>query len=68
MMIKDNEIIVLREKIVKEAASQLENGIITATEYLTDLNAAAQSKIDLQYHKIELAKAQVDYLTTKGKF
>ena len=68
MMMKDNEIIVLREKIVKEASSQLQNGIITATEYLTDLNAAAQAKIDLQYHKIELAKAQVDYLTTKGKY
>ena len=68
LQVKDNEIIALREKIVKASAAQLENGIITSTEYLTELNASAQAKIDLEYHKIDLAKAQIDYLTTKGKF
>jgi outer membrane protein TolC len=64
----DNDIISLREKVVKTAESQLENGTITATEYLTELNNLSQAKVNLQSHKIELVKAQIDYLTTKGKF
>ena len=65
---KDKEIIALREKIIKSAASQLENGTITATEYLTEMNAASQAKVNMETHKIQLAKARVDYLTTKGKY
>ena len=65
---KDNEIIILREKIVKSAASQLENGTITATEYLTELNASVQAKINLESHKVQLVKAKIDYLTVKGSY
>lgn len=64
----DNEIIGIREKVVKTAESQLENGTITATEYLTELNNLSQSKVNLQSHKIELVEAKIDYLTLKGKF
>lgn len=64
----DNEIISLREKVIKTAESQLENGTITATEYLTELNNLSQSKLNLQSHKIELVEAKVDYLTLKGSF
>ena len=68
LLVKDKEIIALREKIVKSASAQLENGTITATDYLTELNAASQAKINMELHKIQLAKAGVDYLTTKGKY
>lgn len=64
----DNEIIDIREKIVKTTESQLENGTITATEYLTELNNLSQSKVNLQSHKMELIEAKIDYLTLKGKF
>ncbi|MFH0865351.1 MAG: TolC family protein, partial [Bacteroidota bacterium] len=64
----DNDIIGLREKVVKTSESQLENGTITATEYLTELNNLSQAKVNLQSHKIQLAKTRVDYLTLKGNF
>ncbi len=64
----DNDIITLREKVVKTAESQLENGTITATEYLTELNNLSQSKVNLQSHKIQLVKTQIDYLTLKGNY
>lgn len=64
----DNNIIELREKVVKTAESQLENGTITATEYLTELNSLSQSKVNLQSHKILLEKTKIDYLTLKGNF
>ncbi|MGD0710183.1 MAG: hypothetical protein ABR968_03305 [Bacteroidales bacterium] len=44
------------------------NGAITATEYLTEKNEELQAKLNLETHKIELVKAQIDYLTTKGKY
>ena len=64
----DNDIISLREKVVKISESQLENGTITATEYLTDLNNLLLSKVNLQSHKIQLIKTKVEYLTLKGSY
>jgi len=64
----DNDIINLREKVVKTAESQVENGTITATEYITELNNLSQAKVNLQSHKIELIKTKMDYLTLKGNY
>jgi hypothetical protein len=66
LIIKDNEIIELRSKITKSASSQLENGVITSTDYLTELNAETLSKINLETHKIQLLQTKVNYLTIKG--
>jgi len=63
---KDKEIITLRNNITKTAASQLEHGVITSTDYLTELNAEIQSKINLETHKIQSVQAKINYLTLKG--
>jgi outer membrane protein TolC len=63
---RDAEIILLREKITKSISSQLDNGVITASEYLTELNAESKAKLDLEKHKIELAKAKLNYNATLG--
>ncbi|MCF8296099.1 MAG: TolC family protein [Saprospiraceae bacterium] len=63
---KDNEIIELRTKIKETAASQLANGVITSSEYISELNAETQAKLNLQYHKIQLTKAKINYLTITG--
>lgn len=65
---KDFSIINLRSKITRVSSSQLDKGVITSTEYLTDLNAELQAKLDLQLHKVMLVKSKVDYLTCKGEF
>lgn len=64
----DTVMIELRERISKTAASQLENGTITSTEYLTEVNAEASARMNLEYHKIMMVKAKVDYMTNKGDF
>ena len=66
LIVKDNDIIVLNEKIVKSVASQLDNGVITSTEYLIQLNSEAQARLDLETHKIELILAKINYLTSMG--
>ncbi len=66
MIGRDLQIIELREKISKSTSSQLDNGVITSTDYLTELNAESKSKLDLQAHKIQMAKAKLDYKATIG--
>lgn len=63
---RDEEIVLLRTKISRSAASQLENGVITTTAYITELNAETEARIRLETHKIQLVQAKVNYLTTKG--
>ena len=63
---KDYEIIALRSKITKASASQLENGVITSTDYITNLNTEIQAKINLESRKIQLVQSQINYLTIKG--
>jgi outer membrane protein TolC len=63
----DPELISLRRKISSTAASQFENGIITATAYLTELNNEKQAVISSEMHKISLAMARTEYLNISGK-
>jgi len=66
MIGRDLQIIELRERISKASSSQLDNGVITSTEYLTEINAESRSKLNLRAHKIQLAKAKLDYKATIG--
>ena len=65
---KDEELIKLRERIADVTYSQLQNGIITSTVYLTELNNKIQSQLMLETHKIQLLQAKINYLTTKGVY
>ncbi|MDZ7691119.1 MAG: TolC family protein [Balneolaceae bacterium] len=63
---RDRKIIELREQVVKETASQLDNGVITATEYVTQLNRANAARLSLFINRVQLSQAQIEYLTTLG--
>lgn len=54
VMSKDKEIISLREKVRKSAESQLENGVIDATAFLTKVNDENQAVLTAAFHEIEL--------------
>lgn len=62
---KDQEIVNKRKEIMKSVSSQLENGAITSTEYLTELNAQNAAELNLVLHKVQqsIAKAQYNVLT-----
>lgn len=62
----DREIVDLRNKIVEETAIQLKYGVITATEYITELTEANRAQLSLYINRIRLVEAQTDYLTTLG--
>lgn len=63
---KDKDIIVLKEKSLHSISSQLKNGTITATVYLTELNSVNQAMLLLKTHEIQLVQAKIDFITLKG--
>ena len=67
LLIKDQELITLRTKIAKTTSSQFDNGTITSSDYLNEVNAETQAKINYEMHKIQLIKAKYDYLVNLGK-
>jgi hypothetical protein len=52
----DDQVIELLEQVKKKSESQLVNGLISSTEYLTDFNAAARAKLDREQRKVQLVK------------
>lgn len=63
---KDNQIIEKRVKVTQTAAKQLENGNITSTDYLTELNAEMQARLNMKVHEVKLMNAISNQATTKG--
>ena len=63
----DPELIALRKKITLSSLSQYENGTITATEYLTQVNNEKQVIINAEMHQISLAMATTEYYNISGK-
>lgn len=62
----DSELIVIRKRITASAESQYDNGTITATDYLNEMNSERQALINNEIHKISLAMAQIEYLNISG--
>lgn len=67
LLSSDEKLIELREKIIKTAASKLNNGAISSTEFLTELNAERSARINYEMHKIQWVQAQINYLTISGQ-
>ncbi len=63
----DRELISLQERITKSSASKLENGTITSSDYIRDLNAEMTARITFETHKVQLESARADYLNIQGK-
>ena len=62
----DDAIIDLRKSITLSAASQLENGTITATDYITEQLAEEQALITRNLHKMQLLQSKALYKAATG--
>jgi outer membrane protein TolC len=62
----DKSIIDLRTSVKESAKAKLENGVITSSDYVRDLNAEDNAKQNLEIHKIQLLLAQYNYKITTG--
>ena len=62
----DSQIILLRDKVVQSSDSQMRNGVITTSEYVTELNQLFDAKTNQKIHQTQLELAKINYQTIKG--
>ena len=66
MLVMDSKIVEAKTAIRKASSSQLDNGVITSSDYIVDLNAENQAQFNLKLHEIQLVMAKQNYNTTLG--
>ena len=62
----DDQIIALRTRIKNTSKAQHENGVISTSDFLRELNAEDAAKQNLLLHQVQLMLAQYNYQTTSG--
>ncbi|MBA4139858.1 MAG: TolC family protein [Segetibacter sp.] len=62
----DEQIIQLREQVKQSAGAQLQNGIITASDFIREVIAAEAARQSLVLHQLQLLQAKINYITTTG--
>ncbi|TLV03791.1 TolC family protein [Dyadobacter luticola] len=67
LLATDDEIIGLRESIKTTSAAQLENGVINTSDYLREVNAEDQARLNKILHEIQLLMSGYNLQTTLGK-
>ncbi|NJN24681.1 MAG: TolC family protein [Cyclobacteriaceae bacterium] len=67
LVAKDEELLLMQNQIVASAFSQLSNGVITPTEYLSELNSQTQLEVNRKIHLLKLKQAQYNCLNITGK-
>jgi outer membrane protein TolC len=63
---KDKTIVQKRHNIRLTASKQFENGSITSTDYLIQLNAEMQAMLNQKVHEVKLMNAITNYNSSKG--
>lgn len=62
---KDKEIEALQESILTQLSTQLDHGVITASDYLVQAKAVREAQLTLKSRLTQLQQIKIDYLTTK---
>jgi outer membrane protein TolC len=66
-MIKmDQQLLDLQIEILEEAKRQFDLGVMSSTDYISELNQQTQAELQLGSHKIERQKLMVELLTLTG--
>jgi outer membrane protein TolC len=66
LLSSDNEIIDLRTRVKTTAMAQLENGVITSNDFLTEVNDENQARQNKILHEVQLLMSQYNEQTTTG--
>jgi len=63
----DSNIIALRKDVLQSAESQLKNGVITSSAYITELTHLFEDENNLKTHIIQLLLVKANYNINKGQ-
>ena len=66
LIASDQEIIRLRQEVLETSASQLRNGVITSSAYITDLTSLYEAENEMSTHKIQVMMAKANYNIING--
>jgi outer membrane protein TolC len=66
LIAQDQKVIELRTSVKNSAQAQLENGVITTHDYISQLNAENQARQTLILHNIQLLQAQYKHKNITG--
>lgn len=66
LLLSDNELLNLRSSIKKSSENRLQNGVISASDYINDLNQEEISRQNKFLHETQLLMAQYQYQLTSG--
>lgn len=67
LIVADKELIELRDQIKNTSLVQLNNGVITANDYLKEVNEYDQANQLLIQHQTQVIQSKLQYHLTKGK-
>jgi outer membrane protein TolC len=67
MLPVDDEIIGLREQVREATQAQLDNGVADANDYIREVNAADQARLQKLLHRLQWIQAIVQYQTIAGQ-
>jgi len=62
----DEQLIALQQEVLHTSESQLKNGVITTSEYITELTKLYETENLFNQHKTQLELAKANYNTLKG--
>lgn len=63
----DEEIIVLKTEIKDAAKAQLDNGVINASDYIREVNAEDQARLNKVFHQLQWVQSIINYQTISGQ-
>ncbi len=63
----DSKMVTLRSEISQTSASKLENGTITTSDYIQDVQAETIAKLNIKIHRTQLNESREKYNLIKGK-
>lgn len=63
---KDKDIVDLRTSVKNASSAQLQNGVITSHDYLTEVDAEALARQNMILHEVQLLQAEYNHQNTSG--
>jgi outer membrane protein TolC len=66
LIASDQDIVDMQNRIALTAEKQLQNGVITSSQYVEELEKVQQYQLQLVTHKLQLNLAKINYLWALG--
>jgi hypothetical protein len=62
LLSSDAELIALREEIMRASKAQLDNGVITSSDYIREVNAVDQARQQESLHRLQLILVHLEFI------